>query len=184
MRISPFQMYENDDITGLVTHSENQPFIVKTRDYDVKVLGTFFNVSAYADDKNSSTVLKEGKVELISKGSPFLSDEKLIILPGERAVFDPNRRVFSQQKVNPEEYMSWHDGYLILSSEKLINILKKLTRYYNVEILLQNPELQDETFSGNLDLKNSPAEVLDIIAQTTPLKYSYENNILVIRPNN
>ncbi len=175
------EVYIEGEAVFDVTHSESRPFFVKTRDYDVKVLGTVFNVSSYADDKNSSTVLKEGKVELSYNGS-LLNRAKLVIFPGERAVFDPDKKVFTQQKVKPEEYMSWQEGYLVLNSEKLADILKKLTRYYNVEILLQNVELQNETFSGNLDLKNSPAEVLEIIAQTTPFLYSYENNKLVIMP--
>jgi ferric-dicitrate binding protein FerR (iron transport regulator) len=176
------EVYIDGEAVFEVTHSEVKPFYVKTHDFDVKVLGTVFNVSAYADDKYSSTVLKQGKIELSYKGNAILTKKKLTILPGARAVFDPDKNAFSQQQVNPRDYMSWHDGYLNFSSEKLISILKILTRYYNVEILLQNVRLQNETFSGNLDLKHSPAEVLDIIAQTTPFIYEYENNKFVINP--
>ena len=176
------EVYIDGEAVFEVTHSELKPFYVKTRDFDIKVLGTVFSVSAYADDKSSSTVLKQGKVELSYKGNTILNKNKLSMLPGARAVYNPDNNAFSQLQVNPQDYMSWYQGYLIFSSEKLVNILKILSRYYHVEILSQNIQLQNETFSGNLDLKNSPAEVLDIIAQTTPFIYEYKNNKLVITP--
>lgn len=176
------EVYIDGEAVFDVTHSVTNPFYVQTRNFEVKVLGTIFNVSAYADDKNSSTVLEKGKIELSYKENAFLTKEKFIILPGTRAVFDPDINDFTKEKVNSQDYMSWKNGYLIFSREKLINILKKLTRYYNVEIILQNAHMQNETFSGSLDLKNSPTEVLDIIAQTTPFNYKNENNKIVIIP--
>jgi len=111
------EVYIEGEAVFEVTHMESRPFYVKTRDFDVKVLGTVFNVCAYADDKNSSTVLERGKVELSYKGDAILTKEKLTISPGTMAVFDPDKNNFSQQKVNPQDYISWHDGYLIFNNE-------------------------------------------------------------------
>jgi len=176
------EVYIDGEAVFEVTHSETKPFYVQTRDFDIEVLGTVFNVSSYSDDKNSSTVLEEGKIELSYKGNAIFTKEKFIILPGTMAVFDPDENNFTQEKVNPQDYMSWHDGYLVLNSEKLINILKRLSRYYNVDFVLPDVKMQNETFSGNLDLKNSPSEVLDIIAKATPFNYEQENNKIVIMP--
>lgn len=168
-----------------VTHSDMNPFYVKTRDFDVKVLGTVFNICAYADDKNSSTILERGKVELNYKAKGILAREKFTISPGTMAEFDPYKNVFTQKIVNPQDYMSWKNGYMNFNSEKLVNILKKINRYYNVEVLLQGNSLQDETFSGSLDLKNTPEEVLDVIAHTILINYVYEDNKIIItsKPN-
>jgi ferric-dicitrate binding protein FerR (iron transport regulator) len=163
-----------------ISHNSSWPFIVSTKNYDVKVLGTIFNVSAYADDKYSSTVLAEGKVELIHSGTSLFSKEKLIITPGTKALFDQDKKVFSEQKVNPEDYLSWKNGYLIFESEKLEDILRKLGRYYNVDFKIADGRLGAETFSGRLDLKQSPAEVLDVISQTTPFEYVFDNNKILI----
>lgn len=165
-----------------VTHSETNPFYVQTRNFDIKVLGTVFNVSSYSDDKNSSTVLQKGKIELSHKGNTIFTNEKFTILPGTMAVFNPDENNFTKEKVNPQDYMSWHDGYLVFNNEKLINILKRLSRYYNVDIVLPDVKIQNETFSGNLDLKSSPSKVLDIIAKTTPFIYEQENNKILIKP--
>jgi transmembrane sensor len=178
------EVYIDGEAVFEVTHSESNPFYVKTRDFDVKVLGTVFNVCAYSDDKNSSAVLERGKVELSSTDKGIRSIVKLSILPGTRAEYSPDKQSFTQQKVNPLDYMSWHEGYLVFNSEKLINILKKINRYYNVEIQLTNLQLQNETFSGYLDLKNTPLQVLDVIAQTTPFNYEYQDEKIVITSKN
>jgi ferric-dicitrate binding protein FerR (iron transport regulator) len=175
------EVYIDGEAVFEVTHSETTPFYVQTRDFDIKVLGTVFNVSSYADDKNSSTVLQKGKIELSYKGNAIFTNEKFTILPGTMAVFNPDKNNFTKEKVNPQDYMSWHDGYLVFNNEKLINILKRLSRYYNVDILLTDAKIQNETFSGKLDLKSSPSKVLDIIAKTTPFIYEREDNQIVIK---
>ena len=178
------EVYIDGEAVFEVTHSEVKPFYVKTRDFNVKDLGTIFNVCSYSDDKSSSTVLEQGKVELSYNENSILPNKKITILPGTRAVFDPEKNKFTSSQVNPLDFMSWQKGYLIFKKEKLSNILKKLTRYYNVDIDLQNIELQNETFSGNLDLMNSADEVLNIIAQTTLFKFEHKDNKLIIMPNN
>ena len=178
------EVYIEGEAIFEVTHSKTKPFHVKTRDYDIKVLGTIFNVNAYADEKKSSTVLKQGKVEISYKRNSVLAKEKVVILPGQRIVYDQDKNTITQQTVNTDEFMSWQYGYLAFRSEKMDNILKKLTRYYNIEIILEDVQLQNQTFSGNLDLKNSPEEVLEMIAQTTPFTYKHEDNTFIIIPNN
>jgi ferric-dicitrate binding protein FerR (iron transport regulator) len=165
-----------------VTHKEDRPFVVSTKDFDIKVLGTLFNVSAYSDDSYSSTVLEQGKIELICRGASILSQEKLDISPGSMAVFDRNQKTFELQQVNPQKYLSWREGYLILNSEKLENILKKLDRYYNIEMVITDNHLKNETFSGYLDLKNSPQEVLSVINETTSLNYTIDREKIFINP--
>ncbi len=176
------EVYIDGEAIFNVVHSDRKPFVVNTRDFEIKVLGTVFNVSSYSDDKYSNTVLEQGKVEFSYQGNTLFARQKLTISPGTMAVFDTEQKTFQKQLVNPHAYMSWREGYFIFNREKLSAILKKISRYYNVEILLQNEILGNETFSGNLDLKNTPEEVLDVIAETTPFIYKYENEEIVINP--
>lgn len=166
-----------------VTHSEQHPFFVATKDFEIKVLGTVFNVSAYPDDNVSSAVLERGKIELVSTEKNLFGKEKLTILPGTMAVFNSSEKTFKQQEVETRDYISWRDGYFIFKDEPLANIIKKLERYYNVEIVLQSESLREEEFSGNLNLKNTPEEVLKVIAETTPFLVRYENQKLIINLN-
>ena len=165
-----------------VTHMKDKPFVVSTKDYSIKVLGTVFNVSVYSDDKYSRIVLEKGKIELICSKTSIFAQEKLEISPGSMAVFDRNQKTFEQQQVNPQKYLSWREGYLIFNSEKLENILKKLGRYYNIEMIISDNQLKNETFSGYLDLKNSPEEVLAVINETTSFSFSNDHGRIIINP--
>ena len=176
------EVYIDGEAIFEVTHMASKPFVVSTREFEINVLGTVFDVSAYSDDKYSSTVLERGKIELFCRGTSLLSRKKQILLPGTMAVFDPDQHQFEQQKVNPQKYLSWREGYLILNSEKLENILKKLARYYNIEMVITDNKLKNETFSGYLDLKNSPEEVLSIINETNSLSYTVNSEKIFINP--
>ncbi len=177
------EVYVEGEAVFEVTHSEHHPFLVITKDFEIKVLGTVFNVSAYPDEKVSSTVLEKGKIEITSAESNFFTKEKLTVLPGTMAVFNSVEKTFHQLQVDATSYMSWRDGYFIFKDEPLSNIIRKLERYYNVEIILQSENLKKEEFSGNLNLKNTPEEVLNVIAQTTPFLVRYENQKLIINQN-
>jgi len=174
------EVYLDGEAVFDVAHLNDRSFVVSTKDFDIKVLGTIFNVCAYSDDQNSSAVLEQGKIELINRRSSVLSNKHLMILPGTMAVFDPNQNTFEKQQVNPRKYLSWREGYLIFNSEKLQNIIRKLGRYYNKEMVIIDNQLKDETFSGYLDLKNSPEEVLSVINETTPLSFSVDHEKIVI----
>jgi len=163
-----------------VVHSVSKPFFVRTRDIEIKVLGTIFNVSVYPDDEYTRAILAHGKIEVTTKKSLFLSGEKSVLMPGDMVVFNREENHLTQYQVNPADYMSWRDGYFIFKSEKLDNILKRLGRYYNVNMIIQDPALKEETFSGSLDLKRSPEEVLGMIVKTMPFRIKYENNNILI----
>lgn len=163
-----------------VAKNLNEPFMVHTKDFIVNVTGTVFNVTSYSDDAYSSAVLAEGKIELSSKGGLF-SNETIHILPGTKGVYDPESKSITALQVNPEDYLSWRDGFMVIRGEKLQEILKKLSRYYNVGITLEDQTIAGETFSGRLDLKESPMEVLTIISHMVPLSVQELNNKLIIK---
>ena len=165
-----------------VTHMKDKPFVVSTNDFGIKVLGTVFNVSVYSDDKYSRIVLEKGKIELIGRETSIFAQEKLEISPGTMAIFDRNQKTFEQEQVNPQKYLSWREGYLIFNSEKLESILKKLGRYYNIEMIISDNQLKYETFSGYLDLKSSPEEVLAVINETTSFSFSNNQGRIIINP--
>jgi hypothetical protein len=151
-----------------VAKRTNDRFIVNTDDLIVKVTGTVFNVAAYPDDDFSSAVLAEGKIELSSRGKLF-SGSAMPVSPGTMVVFEPAGKTMTARQVNPDDYLSWREGFMVIRGEKLVDILKKLSRYYNKEMDLEDGSIAGETFSGRLDLKDSPREVLTVISRMVPL---------------
>lgn len=159
-----------------VTHAEDVPFYVHTKDMEVKVLGTEFDVSAYDDDPYTATVLAKGSVELTTQRQALFGSKKTKITPGTRAVFDQGRAELKTEQVDVREYVSWKDGFLALNSAPLAEILKKLSRYYRVDIELKQPKLADVTFGGSLALQDDIRDVLTGLSLTTGLIYKQQPN--------
>ncbi len=159
-----------------VAHAENLPFYVHTKDMEVKVLGTEFDVSAYDDDPYTATVLTKGSVELTTQRQTLFGSKKTKITPGTRAVFDQSRAELKTEQVDVREYVSWKDGYLILNSAPLTEILKKLSRYYRVDIELKQQKLAGVTFGGTLDLQEDIRSTLEAISLITSLNYKQQPN--------
>lgn len=169
------EVYLEGEAIFEVTHDPDHPFFVITRDVEVKVLGTVFDLSAYLDDQRVSTVLQAGSIELRYESDSWMGFSKKKIVPGTMAVFDLTSQTLTQREVDASQFMSWKDGYLVLNKTSLESIAKKLSRYYNVEIVFDSPELAAETFSGDLDLRNSASQVLELIAQTMNISI-FQNN--------
>ncbi|SDG77856.1 FecR family protein [Dyadobacter soli] len=159
-----------------VTHAENAPFYVHTKDMEVKVLGTEFDVSAYDDDAYTATVLTKGSVELTTQRQTLFGSKKTKITPGTRAIFDQQQAVLQTQQVDVQEYVSWKDGSLVLNVAPLGEILRKVMRYYRVDIELKQPELAGVKFRGSLILQDDVRDVLKGLALTTGLNYKQQPN--------
>lgn len=164
-----------------VSHDEKHPFFVLTRNLDVQVLGTVFNVCAYSDEHTVSTVLESGSVELRYDNRVLLGAKKEMMVPGMLAVYNPLEESITQTKVNTRDYTSWKDGFVVLDKNSLGSIAKRLSRYYNVSIVFEDPKLSEETFSGYLDLKNSAVQVLEIISEIVDIEIVQKVQLISIR---
>jgi len=164
-----------------VKPQDNKPFIVRTREIEIKVLGTVFNVSAYSDDSLTETVLEKGSVTIRSVDFKLLKQPEISILPGTLAQYSSATKKIIQQQVCTERYTSWHNGYLLYEQEPLSNIVKKLSRYYVREVKLGTQSLGLDTFSGKLELKTDVQEVLETIAFVSSLQIEKRNNELILK---
>ena len=174
------EVYIDGEAIFDVSKDPKKPFVVKSHYFDIEVVGTVFNISAYSDDAYSNTVLEQGVIKLVYKTKAYLPAESKVILPGDMAVFNSEKNKFELKKVDPSDHLSWRKGYYVFRSERLGDILKRLSRYYNVEILLPDEQLFYDTFSGSLDLKSKPEEVLNIIKKTTPFNFRKEGQKIIV----
>ncbi len=164
-----------------VTPDKTQPFHVVTRDMEIKVLGTVFDLCAYSDDSTVNTVLERGSVELNYKRGSLFGSTKEKMVPGMLAIYDPADETLVQKNVNTKDYTSWRYGYLVMEKKSLGSIAKKLSRYYNVSIEIESPELADETFSGYLDLRNSATQVLSLISEMMDIELEQTDHLIKIK---
>lgn len=163
-----------------VTHNAEKPFVTVTRNQQIEVLGTVFNVSSYSDDINDFVVLKSGKVKVANKLKGKWSNG-IDISPGTKANFDLITREATTSSVDVDQYFAWRNGVLILKNNDLNYIMRKLSRYYNVPITITDKTLSEETFSGYLDLKDNLKNAIQIIKESTPFEFrETEDNKIII----
>lgn len=160
-----------------VKANPDQPFYVITRDIRIKVLGTRFNVSAYVEDNTVETVLVKGKV---TAGKNKLFAATIDLIPGERLKYDKSNTNLTKDKVDVQLYTSWVDGYLVFKNVPIVEIFKRLRRFYNQDISFEEG-LDKITFSGKLDLRHNLKDVLDNIAYASSVKVQEDNRSFLIK---
>ncbi|MDO5977306.1 FecR family protein [Flavivirga spongiicola] len=164
-----------------VAHDKNHPFIVKTSNHEIEVLGTVFNVSNYADDNAVNTVLQSGSVQISFKNNSFFNSKKSIkITPGTIAIYNKANKSLNTNEEDIEKYFSWREGIFIFKNDPLHIIMKKIARYYNIEIVINDASLANETFSGHLDVKDHVENVITTIKETTEFQYHIDDNKITI----
>ena len=164
-----------------VTHDEKCPFNVITKDIDVKVLGTKFGMSVYDDDEFASAVLVEGSIEMRYDKHKLLSSSKTKITPGIRATYDVGKNKFTQSHVSTDNYIGWANGFMVFKQTELKYILKKLSRHYNIEVEMQDRRIENETFSGKLDLSNTADQAFETIKRTSNFTMEKIDNKIILK---
>ena len=159
-----------------VTRDEEHPFIVSVKNFDVRVLGTSFNVMSYDDEFASSVTLLTGKVETTS------GRDTVRLLPGEQVSITSDNRM-TVQKTDINVVVSWMDGKFGFSNERLDVIMRKICRWYDVEVLYAVPGIRERRFTGapanNMPLK----ELLEALSTTTNLQFSLQDGVITIKQN-
>jgi hypothetical protein len=169
------EVYLEGEAIFEVSHNENKPFHVQSKNHDLQVLGTVFNLSNYKDDAAIYTVLKSGSVQINYKTNALFNTQKSVkIKPGMLSAFNKNDREVQKSQVDVERYFSWRDGVFIFKNDALKSIMKKLSRYYNVEISIADDALANETFSGYLDVKDNIESVMETIKAAETPGFTYE----------
>lgn len=155
-----------------VAKNKAKPFVVKCGGYDVNVLGTSFNVSNYADDEISRTTLAEGIVEIGMGG------KSTRLVPGQQAVVDEGR--LEVREVDVEVYTTWMQENFRFQSASIEEILKRLARWYNVEVFYVNQNVKNYHFTGYLPRYANIQEVLGLLSLTTNISFSVNGRTVMV----
>ncbi|WP_372932186.1 FecR family protein [Mariniphaga sediminis] len=148
------------------------PFVVSTVYGDVEVKGTSFNVKAYQDDFFETTLVK-GKVNVLTE-----KGNGAALRPGYQAVYTPTG--FKVDKVETELYTSWTEGRLIFRKESLPQMAKRLGRWYNIKIELDDDKrLEDIYYTATIEME-SFSEVLNLLKVTASVDYTWDEENRVI----
>ena len=155
-----------------VAKNKALPFYVNTARMMIDVVGTRFNISAYKEDQECSVVLVEGEVRVV------VEDNDYRLLPDRMLSLSPENKV-STREINVYDYISWKDGLLQYSREPLFNILTRLSRYYDIEIICEE-QVRDLKCNGKLVLFDNIEDVLRTIYNVIPIEYAINEKHIMI----
>lgn len=136
------------------------PFIVKSRGQEIKVLGTQFNVQAYANMPVVQTTLKEGKVEVKHLVND-LAEERLILKPGEAAFSATDR--LTKRKVDVEAALAWRSGLFSFDNKSFEEIMNELSRWYDIHIVYEDG-VPNASFFGTAYRSSKLSFILKLLA--------------------
>jgi len=141
------------------------PFRVIVDGQTIEVLGTSFNVRAYPDGLEVQTTLKEGSVKLNTpKGFMMLK-------PGQQAELDRSTGEVKLAQVNPSNYDAWKEGRYEFRNEDLIEVLKMVERWYDVELIYDEDKFKSIRFSGVIRRNKPAGHFLTLLGHSIPVSY-------------
>jgi len=188
-----------------VIHNRQKPFIVRTTDITIKVLGTVFNVKAYPFEGSVETTLISGSL-IVEKNSDNNKIEETKLLPNQRATYIRRQgtvflndtdhesmkkvkvdniehikgKVLLTKKVETDIFTSWKDNRLVFRNEAFQSLVVRLERWYGVKIIILDDDLNNYHFNGTIE-NETIQDVLQFIDYTIPIDYTVKHNQITIK---
>ncbi len=149
-----------------VVHIKSEEFRVITPYFDVKVLGTQFNVVAYQDEPTAEVILEKGKVLVLGKDQTIQGE----LVPDQQLIFNKSTQELSKTSIDSKSYSGWKDGLLICKNEPMSEIARRLERRYNADIILHGEALKSAIFRATFQ-DESLDEICKMLATVAPIEY-------------
>lgn len=156
-----------------VAKDKKKPFKVLCDAQVVEVLGTHFNVNAYKDEANIKTTLVEGSVKVSSEG------KSNTITPGQQAQVSRANHTVNIVTVDTEEATSWKSGFFMFNDEDIHSIMRKISRWYGVEVVFQDDNI-NEKFGGVVSKFENVSQVLKILEVTETIHFKIEKRRITV----
>lgn len=161
-----------------VMHNDKLPFKVKSRDVQVNVLGTKFNIKDYPEDDNVTVFLYKGKVELDNR---LKSEVKMLLKPNEYMVMDKKDGVMKKGTAKSELTANWSEGNLIFYNTPMSEVIKSLERSYGISIRIQTDSLKRYHFNGSFNrTEMSITDILETLQATGKMTYAQKGKTITL----
>ncbi len=168
-----------------VKKNEKMPFLIRSNEIITKVLGTEFNINAYPENKEVLVAVVSGKVAVKAKDKIGKKKQVVCLTQEEMVTFGREDKALTVSKFDVNEQVGWKDGILYFEKCDFITALKKMERWYGVNIQSRDTalELQEDTwrFSGKFQNK-SLAYVLEAMSYPNRFTFKIENKIVKLNP--
>lgn len=157
-----------------VAKNKNKPFIVKSDNQSIEVLGTHFNVHAYNNEAVVKTTLLEGSVAVAFK------NQKTILKPGQQSDISDNASRIKVREVDTDEAVAWKNGRFKFDNADLRNVMRQLERWYGIKVEYRG-DVSDVRFSGGTFRNKNLSEVLKVL-ELSNIKFKVEGKTVIVYP--
>jgi ferric-dicitrate binding protein FerR (iron transport regulator) len=174
-----------------VAKDKAHPFLVESEGQIVEVLGTHFNINSYADEASAKTTLLEGSVRVLSSGANAkdldasypLNDKggerSIILKPNQQSVLTSTGRI-KVENIDPESVIAWKNGEFMFNDEQLNSIMRKLAKWYNVEVIYKDNQIGEKIFGGTISRFGNVSDVLRMLELTGEVHFKVEGRRIVV----
>ncbi len=159
-----------------VAKKKDQPFIVHTKNQQVQVLGTHFNINAYQTSVPTKTTLLEGKVMVTT----LLGSQKVTLLPGDQSVNTGTE--LTKHPVNVQQEMAWVYGKFNFDGKSLRQVMDELSQWYAIDVVYKG-DVPDVSFFGGTFRTSKLSTILKILKDQDLSYHLTENGKLIIEKN-
>jgi len=161
-----------------IAKDKAHPFKVKTKDQEVEVLGTHFNINSYVENGGAKTTLLEGSVKIspLGNGQHVLSERSILLQPGEQSVQQGGS--INVVQANLEQAVSWKDGWFYYKSTSLENVLREAARWYNLEVVYQG-HIPADRFTGKVPRNASLGKFIKVL-ELSDIKFRIEGRKMLV----
>lgn len=170
-----FEVAKVFKVTSKVATQERLPFIVRTADQEVEVLGTHFNVNAYTDESETRTTLLEGKVK-VSGGSKQLAK---ILAPGQQSLVLKNKADIDVEEADLESAVAWKNGYFKFNKQDLKTIMRQISRWYDVDVTYAGA-VSSDLFVGKIKRSENIADVLRVL-EISKVNFRFSGKKIIVK---
>lgn len=158
-----------------VSQDKERPFIVHTEDLKIRQYGTSFNINSY-DPETVRVVLVKGSIGI----SIPESEKEQLVEPAQLAEFHKKENKLTIKDVDIASYVSWHEGQLVFDDMPLHDIAVTLSNWYDVDIIISDPQLQNLHFTGSVNRSEPVKDILDAIQQAVEVKIAIKDQSIYI----
>lgn len=152
-----------------------EPFVVHTNGMKIEVLGTIFNILAYPGEEYQTTLVS-GSVKINSdKG------ESLILKPSQQAILSPESGNIEVRTVDVAFYTSWVKGKIYFKDQRLEDIMKTLSRWYDIDVKYANEEVKNKRFGCNVDRYGEITPFVELLEATKDVKISINHKTITFQ---
>ncbi|EOR92679.1 putative anti-sigma factor [Arcticibacter svalbardensis MN12-7] len=158
-----------------VAPNKSMPFKVQTRNQEVEVLGTHFNVNSYADENETKTTLLEGSIRVFQNSTQLTR----VLRPGQQSIIMANASVIIRNG-DLEETMAWKNEKFVFNDQSLAVIMRQISRWYDVDVEFAGNKAVNKAFGGTISRFKSINQVLEILELTGSVRFKVEGRRVIV----